>query len=224
MRGASGLREPPSRGLTQPVRATMRQARIVALLAEPIARAHHHEQFADYVVRMSANQSDYVFSNDRLQVGVYQDRRASAPVFSAGGRRIAPCFSICSRRLRRCIGASCSMWHGERFSARRQARAEHACQFLELRSLVVSPAVVGVRLGAERLHVAHQIVGPQPSVDGILHHRPQDLPQAVRTILILYARSHQLHDMLAPHARRRHVAIGDADRAHFLAKSVMILR
>jgi hypothetical protein len=50
---------------------------------------------------------------------------------------------------------------------------------LELRYLGIRPAMITVALGAERFHVAGRVIGSNAEVDGMGHHRAQNLSEAI---------------------------------------------
>src|SRR5262245_1276182 len=84
---------------------------------------------------------------------------------------------------------------------------------LELRDLVISPAMVACSPSSDCPDLAGGIVGTQADLNGMPHHNPQRHAQSVRGARLLGPRGHEPDDMLAPQ-------VCNAPVAMFLAQSL----
>jgi hypothetical protein len=78
---------------------------------------------------------------------------------------------------------------------------------LELRNLVVRPAMMAVGPGADSFHLTGWVVGAKADVDGVLHHDSKCHPKRVGSSGMLGARRHQSYNVLTPQVCRTFVAM-----------------
>src|SRR5262249_28682845 len=166
---AASLRQTPRCGLAEAVGAAMTQVRHVTLPAEPLTEIDRRERLAEF-----GNEERHLprcaLGDDRLQIRVHGNRQLDAGLELPNLQK-----SVADVLATHPHHVGSSLPGVEQWGERQARPRPDGVSGLELRDLVIAPAMEPIRLNADWFHVACRMVGAQADLDGVLYHGAKHL-------------------------------------------------